>query len=228
MNMSKTELMWRERTSALEYIASVWTCKVAEITSRTVLADPCISIIHVKGTDSSEVRVRGPETKSRRELLVPGYIWTAIRLQPGVLLQDFSTQAYLDDSLLLPTRGDAQFQFGQTWLQFPDFHHAESLVHQMHSLGYIRGQAVDSQAIPRQGISAKSYSRFIKHTTGLSPYKLHQLRRIHEALHFIQQGMPPARVAVELGFVDQAHLNRATKQFLGHTPTELLGLPQKP
>jgi AraC-like DNA-binding protein len=40
--------------------------------------------------------------------------------------------------------------------------------------------------------------------------------------------MPASAVASELGFVDQAHLNRAAKQFLGHTPKELLRLPQTP
>jgi|GEM_PF-2206397 len=37
--MNKTELVWRERTSELDCIASVWTCNASEVTSRTVLAD---------------------------------------------------------------------------------------------------------------------------------------------------------------------------------------------
>jgi hypothetical protein len=90
--MNKAALSWRERPSELEAIDSVWTGAASEITPRTVLADPCISIILVKGKASAEVIIRGPETKPRGDILLPGYIWTGIRLQPGIHLKNFSTQ----------------------------------------------------------------------------------------------------------------------------------------
>jgi AraC-like DNA-binding protein len=196
--------------------------------SRTALADPCISIILVKGADSAEVILRGPETKPRSELLIPGYTLTAIRLQPGVGLKNFPAQQFLDGFRVLPADNNAQFQFEEARLHFPDFNHAEQLIEQMDNLGYISGKVLDNSEHPKQGFSSKSYSRLVKRNTGLSPYKLHQLQRIHEALHLLKQGMPATTVAAELGFVDQAHLNRAAKQFLGHTPKELLHLPQEP
>lgn len=226
--MNKTELVWRERTSELEPIASVWTCNASEITSRTVLADPCISIILVRSASGSEVLLRGPRTKPRSEILIPGYTWTAIRLQPGVQLKNFSAEQLFDSSQALPTDNDARFQFEGATLQFPSFRNAEQLIEQMQSLGLINGEAMDSKECPRQGLSSKSYSRLVKRTTGLSPHKLRQLQRIHEALRLLKQGVPATTVAVDLGFVDQAHLTRAAKQFLGHTPKELLNLPQKP
>lgn len=226
--MHKTELVWRERTSELEAIASVWTCNASEITSRTVLADPCISIIFVKGTDSGEVLLRGPETKPRGEVLLPGYTWTAIRLQPGIQIKKFPAQQFTDSSRTLSAASDARFQFEGATLQFPSFNNAEQLIEQMQNLGLISGEALNSQESPRQGISSKSYSRLVKRTTGLSPHKLRQLQRIHQALQLLKQGVPATTVAADLGFVDQAHLTRAAKQFLGHTPKELLNLPQKP
>ncbi len=226
--MSRTELTWKERTSELESIASVWTCNVPEITSRVVLADPCISIILVKGANGSEVIVKGPGTKPCGEVLVPGYTLVAIRLQPGVLLKNFPAQQFLDKSLSLPADGGARFQFEGIQLQFPGFHSAEKLIEQMYDAGLISGETLDGQEFPRQGMSSKSYLRLVKRTTGLSPYKLHQLQRIHRALKLLKEGVSAATVAADLGFVDQAHLSRAAKQFLGHTPKELLGLPQKP
>ena len=98
----------------------------------------------------------------------------------------------------------------------------------MYGLGHISGKVLDSQELAGQGMSSKSYSRFVKRNTGLSPYKLHQLQRMSEALRLLRQGMPAATVATELGFTDQAHLTRAAKQFLGHTPKELLQWPYKP
>jgi hypothetical protein len=226
--MNKIKLSWRERASELESIASVWTGKASEMTSRTVLADPCISIILVKSKDSAEVIIRGPETKPRSEILLPGYTWTGIRLQPGVQLKNFPTQQLTDSFRALPADSNGRFQFEGTQLQFPAFNNVEQLIEQMYDLGYISGKSLEAQEFPKHDMSSKSYSRFVKRNTGLSPYKLHQLQRMSEAFRLLRQGMPAATVAYELGFADQAHLARAVKQFLGHTPKKLLRWPYQP
>jgi hypothetical protein len=228
MSMNNTELIWKERPSALEAIDSVWTGAASEITPRTVLADPCTSLILVKSKDSSEVILRGPETKPRGDILVPGYTWTGIRLKPGIQLKNFPTQQFTDKFRTLPGDSNGYFEFEGTKLQFPDFGNVEQLIEQMYDLGYISGKVLDSQELPKQDMSPKSYSRYVKRSTGLSPYKLHQLQRMAEAFRLLRQGMPAAAVASELGFADQAHLARAAKQFLGHTPKELLRWPYKP
>jgi methylphosphotriester-DNA--protein-cysteine methyltransferase len=128
----------------------------------------------------------------------------------------------------LPADSNGQFEFEGTMLQFPDFNNVEQLIEQMYDLGYLSGKVLHSQELPQQSMSSKSYSRFVKRSTGLSPYKLHQLQRMAEALRLLRQGMPAATVASQLGFADQAHLTRAAKQFLGHTPKELLRWPHKP
>lgn len=221
--MDKTELSWRERASALESIASVWTGTASEITSRTVLADPCISIILVKSDESAEVILRGPETKPRSDTLLPGYTWTGIRLQPGIRLKNFPTHQYTNGFRTLPADSKGRFRFEGTLLQFPGFENVEQLIERMYDLGYISGEVMHSQALSKQGMSSKSYARLVKRTTGLSPYKLHQLQRISEALRLLRQGMPAASVATELGFADQAHLTRAAKQFLGTPPKRCSG-----
>lgn len=228
VNMNKVGLSWRERSSELEPIASVWTGRASEITSRTVLADPCISIILVKSKTNAEVILRGPETKPRSEILIPGHTWTGIRLQPGVQLKNFPTQQFTNKFRALPADTNGRFQLAGTLLQFPSFNNAEQLVKQMYDLGCMSGKALNAQELPKQGMSPKSYSRFVKRNTGLSPYKLHQLQRMAEAFRLLRQGVPAATVASELGFADQAHLARAAKQFLGHTPRELLQWPHRP
>jgi hypothetical protein len=192
---------------------------------RIVPANPCISIILVKSDMSAEVVVRGPETKPRSEILLPGYTWIGIRLRPGVQLKNFPVQQLTDRFQTLPADSSGQFQFEGTLQQFPSFNNVEQLIKQMHGLGYL---TQDDQDFPQQDVSSKSYSRFVKRSTGLSPYKLQQLKRITEALRLLRQGLPAVSVASELGFADQAHLTRAAKQFLGHTPKELLRWPHTP
>jgi len=223
--MSIPMLFWRERTPELESITSVWAIRAAVMMQRIVPADPCVSIILVQSDASAEVIIRGPETAPRSEILLPGYTWIGIRLHPGVQLKDFPTRQLTDSFRILPADSNGQFQFEGTLLQFPSFSNAQELIKQMHDLGYISGKALNSQESPQKVMSSKSYSRFVKRSTGLAPYKLYQLQRMSEALRLLRQGTPAVTVASELGFADQAHLTRAAKQFLGYTPNELVRWP---
>lgn len=227
--MSQAKLEWRERTSASEFVTSVWTCSTAEATRRTVLADPCISIALVKGDGQAEVILSGPSTRPRSEYLPSGYVCTAIRLRPGVVLRGFLAQGVINSSLAVPADAASRFWLAGSELQFPDFQYTELLIDQLQTLGYLSYESSIAQP-PRatKTLSARTYFRLVKRTTGLSPYQLQQLQRIHEALKLLKQGVPAATVAAELDFVDQSHLAHASRQFLGHTPKELLDLPQTP
>jgi AraC-like DNA-binding protein len=224
--MKEVELIWRERTSKSEFVASVWTCSAPVATMRTALADPCVSISLVRKDEDARVILRGPATKPRSEHLTPGYTCTTIRLRTGVFLRGFSAQKFINSSLVLPADTTSQFWFEEAFLQFPDFDHAELLIDQLYGLGYLSHDNRDIQAA--KVLSPRTYSRLVKRATGLSPYRLHQLQRIHHALRLLKRGVPASMVAAELDFVDQAHLTHTSKQFLGHTPKQLLRLPQNP
>ena len=227
--MNEAKLAWRERTSKSKFVASVWTCNTPIATTRTVLADPCISIALISHDGNREVILRGPETKPRNELLMAGYTCTTIRLRPGVILQGFPAQRFVDSSLLLPADTASRFWFEGVSLHFPGFDTAELLIDQLHNLGYLYHEHSNTKNIRvANSLSPRSYFRLIKRTTGLSPYQLHQLERIHQALRLLKHGVPATVVATELNFADQPHLTRAAKQFLGHTPKQLLRLPQIP
>ena|ERR1041385_1390215 len=223
----ETKFIWQERSSKLAFVASVWTCSASVVITRPVLADPCISITYVRGGGFRRVILRGPETKPRDELVVPGFTRTTIRLHPGVLLRGFPAQKFINRSLMLPADVAGRFWLEGALLQFPDFDNAERLIDQLYNLGYLRhgiSSSMNVQAV--KGLSTRSYYRLIKRTSGLSPYQLHQLQRIHQALKLLKEGMPATKVAAELDFVDQSHLTHAAKQFLGYTPNQLLSIPQ--
>jgi AraC-like DNA-binding protein len=225
--MNKAKFLWLERASKSEFVVSVWVCSTPVVTTRPVLADPCISITFISGGVYRQVILRGPETKPRGELLVPGFTRTTIRLRPGVLLRGFPAQKFINKSLLLPVDATGQFWFEGARLQIHDFDNAERLIDQLYNLGYLsHGVSSDANSQVAKVLSARSYARLIKRTTGLSPYQLYQLERIHQALKLLKEGMPATRVAAELNFVDQSHLTHAAKQFLGYTPKQLLSVPQ--
>jgi len=227
--MHLLSLLWRERQSGSPFIESIWTCRALAAVSRTVIADPCISIAFVEDAEGARVIVMGPKTKAYAALLARGYTCTTIRLKPGVFLKGMPTSQLTDSSVTFPVDTKARFRFDKKSLRFPDFDHAEQLVEQLQRLGYMSYAAPDENVAEDVGqSSARTRFRRIRRTTGLSPYQLYQLQRMHQAVRLLKQGVPATTVAMELEFVDQSHLIRASKQFLGHTPRQLPKLPQLP
>lgn len=227
--MSEKILIWHERPSGSKLIASVWSWSALEATTRTVVADPCTSLALITENGSTKVVLRGPETKPRKERLLPGYTCTAIRLRPGVALKGLPARKLVNRSLTIWSSHRAQFWFNDAYWQFPDFDNAEILIDQFYDAGYIQHIFLDNihmQTI--NTLSSRAYFRLVKRTTGLSPYQLYQLNRMHQAVRLLKLGMPATRVASELDFVDQAHFIHASKRFLGHTPKQLVDLLQQP
>jgi AraC-like DNA-binding protein len=70
------------------------------------------------------------------------------------------------------------------------------------------------------GLSRFQALRAFKRRFGLAPHA-YQLRvRLGLAQKSLREGMPPAHVAAELGFVDQSHFTRHFKQLVGVTPAK--------
>lgn len=68
------------------------------------------------------------------------------------------------------------------------------------------------------GLSPFHLSRIFTARTGLPPHEYQTARRIRRAKRLLEAGEPMAQVAVECGFSDQSHLNRAFKRIMGMTP----------
>ncbi|MCF6476095.1 AraC family transcriptional regulator [Nonomuraea sp. MG754425] len=60
--------------------------------------------------------------------------------------------------------------------------------------------------------------RAFKAATGLPPHAYLTSLRVRQARRLLLSGMRPARVAAEVGFTDQAHLNRHFKRIVGVPP----------
>ena len=68
------------------------------------------------------------------------------------------------------------------------------------------------------GAGPTTAARAFRRTFGLPPHAYVLGRRLEAARCRILDGVPLAEVAADVGFVDQAHLNRRFKAFLGTTP----------
>lgn len=79
-------------------------------------------------------------------------------------------------------------------------------------------------------VSERSLQRLTARRIGLSPKWLIQRRRLHEAAALLKTGNRPdlARVAVDLGYADQAHFGRDFRTVTGLTPGEYAAEPRRP
>lgn len=60
--------------------------------------------------------------------------------------------------------------------------------------------------------------RAFKAATGMPPHAYLTSLRVRQACRLLRSGVRPARVAAEVGFTDQAHLNRHFKRIMGVPP----------
>jgi AraC-like DNA-binding protein len=68
------------------------------------------------------------------------------------------------------------------------------------------------------GAGTTRVARAFAHAFGIPPHRYVTGRRLDAARDRILRGQPLADVAADVGFVDQAHLTRRFRQFLGTTP----------
>lgn len=71
-------------------------------------------------------------------------------------------------------------------------------------------------------LSRAHLARAFRHTMGMSPHAWQLDRRIERAKPLLLAGVPLAEVALQLGFSDQSHFQRAFKQRVAATPLEYL------
>jgi len=75
------------------------------------------------------------------------------------------------------------------------------------------------QLASQAGLIPHRLSRTFHAQLGMPPSVYQHQLRIERAKHDLRSGAPPATVALDCGFYDQAHLNRVFKRHVGTTPS---------
>jgi AraC-like DNA-binding protein len=70
------------------------------------------------------------------------------------------------------------------------------------------------------GLSPFHLCRAFREAVGMTPHAYLTQIRVGRARSLLRAGLPPAVVAIEVGFCDQAHLTRHFKRIVGTTPTK--------
>jgi len=83
------------------------------------------------------------------------------------------------------------------------------------------GQEDISTLADSLGVGARYLRRRFRHQIGFGPKTAASIVRCQRALWLLRQSVRPPEVALEAGFVDQAHLTKALRQVIGTTPGDI-------
>lgn len=136
----------------------------------------------------------------------------------------------LTSDLSLPDKQQAAVRFFSQMLELLDAPaETNAQVHQQleQAANLIRQHCGDALKIEDMcsaaGLSPSYLSRAFKQHYGMTPHAYLLNQRIQLARNLLRQGQPLAEVALQTGFADQAHFQRAFKHLLAATPGHYRG-----
>ena len=175
-----------------------------------------------------DILVVGPLTKSG----VVSYdkdaelLWIKFKL--GTFMPHLPVRDCLNMETILPGAARKAFWLkGSAW-QFPDFENTEAFVERL-----VREEVLVSDPVintvlqdyPHDLSSRTVRHRFLR-ATGLTQGQIRQMDRARQAATLLEQGHSILDVTYQLGYFDQPHLTRSLRQWVGHTPAQIMRMGQ--
>jgi hypothetical protein len=210
------EAIWRTRSehagSFVSAAAARWEMVVIQHAGRTTLA------------------VRGPETRATLAEFPAEAEFFGITFKLGTFMPHLPVSTIMDrrDPALPDASAKSFWLNGSTW-QYPTFDNADAFVARLAREGVVGNEPAVQAALQGQtpGLSPRALQYRFLRVTGLSQRLIHQIERARRAAALLGQGHSILDTAFEAGYFDQAHLTRALKRFLGHTPAQIAQIGQE-
>lgn len=182
----------------------------------------------VLATYQGETRllVVGPWTRASQVAFVEDVELLWIKFALGAFMPHLPTRNFLDSETPLPGASRHSFWLHSSTWQFPDFENVETFVDRLAQAGTLARDQMVAPALEGRPIEAPERTvrhRFLR-ATGLSQVQIRQMERAQQAADRLRNGASIPDTIFTLGYCDQPHLTRALKQWVGHTPGELVSL----
>ncbi len=147
-----------------------------------------------------------------------------VKFELGTFMPHLPAGRFLDTETVLPGASSRSFWLkGSAW-EFPDHENAETFVDRLVRNGVlVRDPLVDAVLRGRaQGLSLRTVRHRFLRATGLTQSRIRQVERAQRAVTLLQRGKQISDAVHEVGYFDQPHLTRSLKQWVGHTPAQIL------
>jgi AraC-like DNA-binding protein len=222
-------LIYEERLSDSPYVEAITCGRTVGADSRIRPAELHWHLVFSWHDGGAYPLVVGPLTTS-------GVVsWTAggeilwIKLKPGTFMPRLPFKNLVDKETVLPEAAarDSFWLNGSAW-KFPNYENADTFIDRLVRDEILVSDPVVSAALqdqPQEMSPRTLRHRFLR-ATGLSQTHLRQIERAQRAAALLEQGVSILDTVFEAGYFDQSHLTRALKQFIGHTPAQIIHMSQ--
>ena len=217
-------LIAEERLSDSPYIESVmrgWTMSEGTTIRPAEIHWHMIFVKHPGGTLPLVV---GPLTSSGTASWGEGGEILWIKFKLGVFMPHFPAKDYIDGEQSLPDASSERFWWKGAARQFPTYENVETFIERLvREDDLVRDPVVDA-ALQDQPVemSARTVRHRFLHATGQTQSHIRQYERAIKAASLLRHGVSILDTVFESGYFDQPHLTRSLKQFVGHTPAQIL------
>ena len=166
----------------------------------------------------------GPLTTSGSVSFIEGAEILWIKFKLGTFMPHLPTRNFLNVETVLPEAASNSFWLKSSAWQFPDYENVDTFVDWLVREEVLVYDPVVSAVLegqPQEMASRTVRHRFLR-ATGLTQTHIYQIERAQHAAALLGQGVSILDTVYEVGYFDQPHLTRSLKQWVGHTPAEIL------
>ncbi|ABP55577.1 helix-turn-helix- domain containing protein, AraC type [Salinispora tropica CNB-440] len=189
----------------------------------TSVATACWGLVFWERQGTWYAAVTGPETKTDIAPVPEGARFVGIDFAVGTSLRVLPTPALVDGGTQLPDTTRRTFRLAGVRWETPGPDDAEALVDRLVRTGaVVRDPIVTAvRRGHRPPVSQRTVERRFRAATGLTQGAVRQVERVREAAALLAAATPVADVVSRLDYVDEPHLARALRRYVGRTARQL-------
>jgi len=176
-----------------------------------------------KQDKKTRLSVVGPMTRAMSMPYERDLDFFAIKFKAGTYMPHLPVTNFLDAVVTLPEANSRSFWLNGSAWQFPNFDNVETFVRKLVHEGMLVRDGVVHAALQEQPLelSPRSVQRRFLYSTGLTRNSIRQIARARQAMTMLQRGASILEVVHEAGYVDQPHMTKSLKHFIGQTPAQI-------
>jgi AraC-like DNA-binding protein len=148
-----------------------------------------------------------------------------IKFKPGTFMPKLPFKQLIDKETFLPDATSQSFWLhGSAW-QIPRFEDVETFVDWLMRDEVLAHDPIVKAVLQNrpQDLSPRTVRHRFLQATGLSQNDIRQIQRAQHTEALLRQGVSIADAVYQAGYFDQPHLTRSLKQWVGHTPAQIIG-----
>jgi AraC-like DNA-binding protein len=216
--------IFETRSADSSCVDTIWRTRSERAGSFISRAVSQWEMVVTRREDGTTLTVRGPETKATPAPIPEDAEFVGITFRLGAFLPHLPVRALVDGTVTLPEATRTSFWLqGSAW-RFPDYANADTFVEKLVRRGLLVRDPVVEAALRGHltDLSARSVQRRVVRATGLTRGAIGQIDRARRAVALLECGVSILDTVGQAGYVDQPHLTKSLRRFIGQTPAQIV------